>query len=92
MKELFYQFLMYNFENHDSIKFSKPLSMLRLAQLALDLPETGWTPEDGDKNELAEKIVEILVEKREMLLEYFLLEIDDSGMLLSLPLLLGIFF
>lgn len=89
MEELFYQIILYNFQNYDCIKLTNPLPLLSLAKIALDLPETGWTNEDGDKNELAQKIVEILTEKNEMLLEYFSLEIDENGILKSLPLLIG---
>ncbi|XP_025830959.1 DNA mismatch repair protein Mlh1-like [Agrilus planipennis] len=88
MEELFYQFVMYNFQNFGIISFSDPLSVKKLALEALKLPETGWTPEDGDKNELAEKVTEILTEKGEMLKEYFTLEIDENGDLKTLPLLL----
>lgn len=91
MQELFYQFVMYNFENHDFIALTNPLNLRSLARIALDLPETGWTPDDGDKEELAEKIVEILLEKRDMLSEYFSLEIDADAKLKSLPLLIGTF-
>lgn len=89
-EELFYQIMLYNFANFGRIKFSTPLSILELALVALDLPETGWTPEDGDKKQLAESVVEILKEKREMLDEYFSVEIDDNGNIKSIPHLLGL--
>lgn len=92
MEELFYQILLYNFGNFGKIKFSKPLSILQLALTALDLPETEWTPEDGDKKELAERVVEILTEKREMLDEYFSIEIDEDSCICSIPHLLGLCF
>lgn len=57
--------------------------------MALELPETQWTPEDGDKAELAQRVMEILTEKGEMLQEYFAMEIDETGHLKSIPLLLG---
>lgn len=91
MEELFYQFLIYHFQNFDTIKLSNSLSVYDLAMIALELPDTGWTPEDGDKVELAKKIVEILAVKGEMLFEYFKMEIDENGVLKSFPLLLGIF-
>ena len=56
--------------------------------LALDLEESGWTEEDGTKETLATHIVNHLKEKSEMLLDYFSLEINEEGQLLSLPLLL----
>lgn len=89
MEELFYQILLYNFGNFGKIKFNTPLSIFELAQIALDLPETDWTSEDGDKKELAERVAEILTEKHEMLDEYFSMEIDANGCIKSVPLLLG---
>lgn len=65
------------------------MSIEQLSLLGLDLPETGWTEEDGPKEELAAQIKKILVEKSSMLNEYFSLEIDKSGMIKSLPILLG---
>lgn len=65
------------------------MSIEQLSLLGLDLPETGWTEEDGPKEELAAQIKKILVEKSPMLNEYFSLEIDKSGMIKSLPILLG---
>ncbi|XP_068915087.1 DNA mismatch repair protein Mlh1 [Tenebrio molitor] len=86
--ELLYQFVLYNFHNFGLISFSKPLPIYELALQGLDLPEVGWTPEDGDKKELAQKITEILTEKGEMLNEYFSMNISEEGQLSSLPLLL----
>ncbi|KAF5291784.1 hypothetical protein FQA39_LY14272 [Lamprigera yunnana] len=88
MQELFYQFILYNFQNFGSIQLSEPLSLKELALLALDLSEAGWSEEDGDKDELASKVQEILTEKGEMLKEYFSMEIDEFGFLKSLPLIL----
>lgn len=51
--------------------------------LALDSPESGWTEEDGPKEGLAEYIVEFLKKKAEMLADYFSLEIDEVGQLLT---------
>lgn len=92
MEELFYQILLYNFANFGKIRFNTPISILELAKIALDLPETEWTPEDGDKKELAERVMEILTEKSEMLDEYFSIEIDKNGCIKSIPLLLGLLY
>ncbi|GJQ79891.1 Mlh1 [Trypoxylus dichotomus] len=88
MQEVFYQFLMYNFQNFGVVKLSNPLPINKLALMGLDLPEVGWTPEDGDKAELANKVTEILTDKGEMLKEYFSMDIDEDGNLNTLPLLL----
>lgn len=89
MEELFYQMIMYHFENLGIIQLSDPVSIKELALIALDLPETGWTEEDGSKTELAQRVTEILTEKCEMLFEYFSMEIDENGFLKGLPLIIG---
>lgn len=57
--------------------------------ICLELPETGWTPEDGEKSELAKRITEILTDRGPMLMDYFSMEIDEEGNLCSIPILLG---
>lgn len=88
-EELFYQIILYNFENFSLIKFEDSLCVKRLALLALDTEECGWTEEDGSKDELAEKVREILIEKSQLIKEYFGVYVSDDGMLTHLPLLLG---
>lgn len=87
-QELFYQIIIFAFGNFGYIRLNPPAPIAELALLALDSPNSGWTPEDGPKEELVEYIVKILEEKSEMLADYFSLEIDDEGNLKSLPLLL----
>ncbi|XP_066260659.1 DNA mismatch repair protein Mlh1-like [Euwallacea similis] len=88
LEELFYQFILYNFQNFDCYRFdhSKPIKELALS--GLDMPDVGWTEEDGPKEELAARISEILIEKGPMLNEYFSIDIDSKGVLKSLPILL----
>ncbi|XP_057659014.1 DNA mismatch repair protein Mlh1 [Diorhabda carinulata] len=88
LEELFYQFIMYNFQNFDSYIFSNKISIFELARICLDLEETGWTPEDGDKSELSKRITHILSEKGPMLQDYFSMEIDEMGNICSIPILL----
>jgi DNA mismatch repair protein MLH1 len=45
----------------------------------------GWTAEDGAKEDIAAFITQLLVERREMLQEYYRLTIDADGQLHSLP-------
>ena len=61
-----------------------------LARFALDLPEVGWSEEDGDKETITQNVTELLTDKdrANMLDEYFSLEINDNGELVSIPLLL----
>ena len=87
-KELFYQIIMFKFGNFDFLRLSEPAPIYELALLALDCGESGWTEEDGPKDELATYIVNLLKGKATMLLDYFSLEIDKEGCILTLPLLL----
>ncbi|XP_068709334.1 DNA mismatch repair protein Mlh1-like isoform X1 [Montipora foliosa] len=87
-KELFYQIIMFRFGNFDFLRLSEPAPIYELALLALDCEESGWTEADGTKDQLATYIVNLLKEKATMLLDYFSLEIDEEGCILTLPLLL----
>lgn len=49
--------------------------------LAINSSESGWTEEDGDKEELAEQACDILQRNAAMLKEYFSLHITDKGKL-----------
>lgn len=89
MKEFFYQLVMYNFQNFGTITFTEPYRLYDLAMLALNHPDTGWTEDDGPKTELAERVVDILTQKKVMLKEYFSFEIDDEQNLIKIPLLLS---
>ncbi|XP_075068728.1 DNA mismatch repair protein Mlh1 [Mixophyes fleayi] len=87
-QELFYQILIYDFGNFGVMRLSESAPIYDLAMLALDIPESGWTEEDGPKESLAEYIVQFLQKKSEMLKDYFSLEIDEEGNLTGLPLLI----
>ncbi|XP_017073269.1 DNA mismatch repair protein Mlh1 [Drosophila eugracilis] len=84
-EELFYQRLIYEFQNCSEIKLNPPLSVTELLMLSLDSEAAGWTPEDGDKTELAASAAEILLKKAPIMREYFGLRISEEGMLESLP-------
>lgn len=43
----------------------------------------------GDMQDMAKQMTQLLVSKRAMLYEYFSVQINESGELLALPLLLG---
>ncbi|KAJ8715614.1 hypothetical protein PYW07_010096 [Mythimna separata] len=87
-EELFYETMLYDFQNFGLIKLSSPLPLEELLVLGLSSQETEWDPELGDMRDMAQQMAELLVNKRRMLYEYFSLEIDGNGELLSLPLLL----
>ncbi|XP_060532922.1 DNA mismatch repair protein Mlh1 isoform X3 [Cylas formicarius] len=89
LEELFYQLALYNFQNFDSYRFETPMTVEELALIGLDLPETGWTVEDGPKEQLARRVSDILIDKGQMLNEYFSMEIRHDGQLGTLPILLA---
>ncbi|KAG6461067.1 hypothetical protein O3G_MSEX012409 [Manduca sexta] len=88
-EELFYETLLYDFQNFGLIKLSNPLPLEDLLMLGLSAQEAEWNEELGDMKELAQQMMELLLNKRAMLFEYFSLEINAEGELLSLPLLLN---
>lgn len=81
-EELFYETMLYDFQNCGLINLSNPLPLEELFDLGLN------TQEHGYPQELAKEMKESLVSKRDMLFEYFSLEISGDGELLGLPLLL----
>lgn len=88
-EELFYQMLLYEFENFSEIRFESPFTIKDLAVLALNNKESGWCELDGSIDELADNIQDILLQKADMLKEYYRLSISNSGHLETLPSILG---
>lgn len=86
--ELFYQLMIFDFGNFGLLRLSEPAPIYELAMLALDLDESGWTEADGPKADLAKYIVDFLSSKSEMLMDYFSIEIDNDGNVLTIPMLL----
>jgi DNA mismatch repair protein MLH1 len=87
--EYFYQVGLTDFGNFGVIRFSPPLDLRELLDIAAE-QESQKNPsqdEDVDSAEIIEAVAEQLIERREMLLEYFSLEISPTGELLSIPLL-----
>ncbi|XP_072934815.1 DNA mismatch repair protein Mlh1 [Epargyreus clarus] len=87
-EELFYETLLYDFQNFGLIKLSNPLPLEELFVLGLSSQEAEWNPELGDMREMAQQMTKLLVSKRAMLLEYFSFEMTSNGELVALPLLL----
>lgn len=91
--EYFYQIGLTDFGNFGVIRFSPSLDLrdvLRIAAehekaKALASPEG---TEDFDVDEVVEAISSVLIERREMLSEYFSFEISPAGELVSIPLLI----
>ncbi|KAI1436614.1 histidine kinase-like ATPase [Xylaria sp. CBS 124048] len=89
--EYFYQVGLTDFGNFGVIKFRPALDLREVLTIAAEqekiMGEEGAS-DDFDVTEVVEKVAEQLIERREMLLEYFSLEISPSGELFSIPLLL----
>ncbi|KAL2120667.1 hypothetical protein VTJ04DRAFT_4694 [Mycothermus thermophilus] len=94
--EYFYQLGLTDFGNFGAIRFRPPLDLRELLTLAARqekeaaaMADGGGRDEDDDFNvdEIVELVANQLIERREMLLEYFSLEISPTGELLSIPLL-----
>lgn len=90
--EYFYQIGLTDFGNFGYIRFDPPLQLQELLLLAAEHEKNIADPErpesDFDVGEVVELVYNQLVERREMLNEYFSLEISEEGDLLSIPLLL----
>ena len=87
-QDFFCQQLYFEFGNLGVLRLSEPASLEELARLALMCPSSGWRPQDGSQQELANFAARLLREKAAMLWDYFSLQIDEEGHLVALPLLL----
>lgn len=88
--EFFYQLGLTDFSNFGSIKFNQPLDLRELLRIAAEHEAARTPPEDADLdwNEVVEVIREQLIDRSEMLNEYFAIKVTEDGMLTSIPLLL----
>jgi len=87
-KEFFYQLILEDFGHFGQLKLSEPAPLYDLLLLALDSESNGWDPSQGNKEDLARQMEQFLIAKADMLLDYFSLEIDETGNLLCLPMFL----
>lgn len=87
--EYFYQVGLTDFGNFGVVKFSPSLDLRAVLRIAAEHErEKGSTPEDDfDVDEVVDLVSSQLIERREMLLEYFSFEISPAGELISIPLL-----
>jgi DNA mismatch repair protein MLH1 len=91
--EYFYQLGLTDFGNYGIIRFSPPLDVRELLTLAAQQEKDAAATVDGEEDdefdvaEIVDLVAAQLIERREMLLEYFSLEISPTGELLSIPLL-----
>ncbi|CAK7228055.1 DNA mismatch repair protein Mlh1 [Sporothrix curviconia] len=102
--ELFYQLGLNDFGNFGVVRFSPPLDLRQLLRMAFEHERGHYDSDGGDGGEddenaeiengdpdaaeAVEAVASQLVERRQMLQEYFSLEVTPSGELLSIPLLI----
>ncbi|KAK0496296.1 histidine kinase-like ATPase [Armillaria luteobubalina] len=86
-EELFFQLALRQFGDMTKLKLEPPPSLRKLVQIAVDVEDTS---EDTKltKAQIVDRIIDILVTRRDMLSEYFSLDISPDGLVESLPLLL----
>ncbi|ESK91760.1 dna mismatch repair protein [Moniliophthora roreri MCA 2997] len=86
-KELFYQLGLRQFGNMSRMKLDPPPSMRKLIEIAVEAEDLeGHTR--LSKVQVVDRIYKLLFDRKEMLVEYFSLDISSDGLLTSLPLLL----
>jgi DNA mismatch repair protein MLH1 len=86
--EYFYQLGLTDFGNFGAIRFEPPLNLHELLQVGVQQLKTQESDStDFDWDEVIPAVVEQLISRRDMLAEYFALEISGEGELLSIPLL-----
>ncbi|KAK9480949.1 histidine kinase-like ATPase [Lipomyces japonicus] len=83
--ELFYQIGLSDFGNFGVIKLNPPMPILSLLEIAVIDDDTDLAP---DQRTIIRDIKDQLVEMRDMLVEYFSMEISEQGDLISIPLLM----
>lgn len=88
--EYLYQVGLTDFGNFGVIRFSPPLDLRDLLKIAAEREKVASPEEDAADfhvEEVVDLVAKQLIERREMLLEYFSLEISPVGELISIPLL-----
>ncbi|KAK2590475.1 DNA mismatch repair protein Mlh1 [Conoideocrella luteorostrata] len=88
--EYFYQLGLTDFGNFGVIRFSPALGLRELLKMAAEAEKQALAASDEDfpMEAVVHKVAEQLIERREMLQEYFSLEISPAGELLSIPLMI----
>ncbi|KIN00310.1 hypothetical protein OIDMADRAFT_180563 [Oidiodendron maius Zn] len=88
--EYFYQVGLTHFGNFGAIRFDPPLNLKDVLTIAAEHRKATSDNDVGDfdPNEVVQLVLAQLIERREMLHEYFSLEISEDGVLISIPLLL----
>jgi DNA mismatch repair protein MLH1 len=90
--EYFYQVGLTDFGNFGAIYFKPPLDLRSILRIAAEEEKAGILSaseeSDFDVEEVVELVSNQLIKRRDMLLEYFTLEISPEGELISIPLLM----
>ncbi|KAG6009592.1 hypothetical protein E4U21_001959 [Claviceps maximensis] len=87
--EYFYQLGLNDFGNFGVIRFSPALDLRILLRIAAEAEKKFLDASDEDfpLEAIVDKVANQLVERREMLQEYFSLEVSPAGQLVSIPLM-----
>lgn len=86
-EEMFYQLALRQFGNYRRLRLDPCPPLRTLVELAVNV-ERGTEQSGLEKTEIVDRIVKTLVHRREMLSEYFALDVSESGDILALPHLL----
>ncbi|PTB45480.1 hypothetical protein M441DRAFT_130772 [Trichoderma asperellum CBS 433.97] len=88
--EYFYQLGLTDFGNFGVINFSPPLDLREILKIGAEVEKEAMGASDKEFNVdlIVAKVADRLIERREMLQEYFSLEITPTGELVSIPLLI----
>ena len=88
--EYFYQVGLTDFGNFGSIRFNPPLPLQGLLEAAAEQEKrkAGDAADEVDWEEVVSSVKEQLIERADMLNEYFSMEVSEEGELLALPLLM----
>lgn len=87
--EYFYQLALTDFGNYGSIRFNPPLVLQDLIQIAVQQARATQSDNtDVDWDKVAAAVTQQLISRKDMLFEYFALEVSPEGNLLTIPLLM----
>jgi len=90
--EYFYQVGLTDFGNFGAVYFKPPLDLRSILRIAAEEEKAGILSQGEEGSFEVEEVVELvsnqLIERRDMLLEYFTFEISPEGELISIPLLM----
>ncbi|KIP05661.1 hypothetical protein PHLGIDRAFT_144085 [Phlebiopsis gigantea 11061_1 CR5-6] len=85
-EEFFYQLGVLQFGDFHRITLDPPPPLQALVKLAVDAEDTSKSK--SSKSSITDAIIQTIMDHREMLCEYFMLEISETGTITSIPHLL----